>query len=235
MAARISYLAVLACWIAALWLGLDWAERPAAPPAAVPTTQIEWKDFFTTYVLPKLPVTDAFVTPLRPPDGAGAVVTLPFLEEGHLGEDWATAPGNAALGEPVYSVADGWVAVANDFQNAWGKVVFIDYRLPAGRWPPFVEVMYAMLQTMDVSGGEFVKSGQKIGTVGNAGGIYVAHLHWEVRQTVGLGVGLGFSTNRDGWMGPSDFLAAHRGDRSKQPLQMKVLAPNERTGWGTEY
>jgi murein DD-endopeptidase MepM/ murein hydrolase activator NlpD len=227
MAARISYLAVLALWIAALWFGLDWAGRAPTPPAAVPTAQIDWKDFFTANILPSLPVTDSFVTPLRPPDGAGAVVSLPFLIEGHL--------GNAAMGEPVYSVADGWVSVAHDFENAWGKVIFIDYRLPPGRYPPFVEVMYAQLQTMDVAGGAFVKAGQKIGTVGNAGGIYVAHLHWEVRQTVGLGLGLGFSTNRDGWIGPSDFIAAHRGDRSKQPLLMKVLAPNERTGWGTEY
>jgi hypothetical protein len=36
-------------------------------------------------------------------------------------------------------------------------------------------------------------------------------------------------------MSPSDFIAAHRGDRSKQPLLMRVLAPNERAGWGTEY
>jgi murein DD-endopeptidase MepM/ murein hydrolase activator NlpD len=235
MASRISYLAVLALWIAALWFGLDWAGRAPTPPAAVPTAQIDWKDFFTANILPSLPVTDSFVTPLRPPDGAGAVVSLPFLVEGHLGEDWSTALGNAALGEPVYSVADGWVSVAHDFENAWGKVIFIDYRLPPGRYPPFVEVMYAQLQTMDVAGGAFVKAGQKIGTVGNAGGIYVAHLHWEVRQTVGLGLGLGFSTNRDGWIGPSDFIAAHRGDRSKQPLLMRVLAPNERTGWGTEY
>jgi murein DD-endopeptidase MepM/ murein hydrolase activator NlpD len=242
MASRISYLAVLALWIALLWLGLDWAGRPKAPPVAVPTTQIDWKDFFTANILPGLPVTDTFVTPLRPPDGAGAIVSLPFLVEGHLGEDWVTAKGDADLGEPVDSVADGWVAAAYDFQNAWGKVIFIDSRLPAGRWPPFVEVMYAQLQTMEVASGSFVKAGQRIGTVGNAGGIYAttngaagAHLHWEVRQTVGLGLGLGFSTNRDGWMSPSDFIAAHRGDRSKQPLLMRVLAPNERAGWGTEY
>ena len=150
----------------------------------------------------------------------------PFLEQGHLGEDWTTAKGDAALGEPVYSVADGWVAVAHDFANAWGKVIFIDYRLPAGRYPPFVEVMYAQLQTMDVTSGDFVKAGQKIGTVGNAGGIYKAHLHWEVRQTVGLGLGLGFSDNRDGWLGPSEFLEAHRGDRTGKPLLDKVLAPS---------
>jgi murein DD-endopeptidase MepM/ murein hydrolase activator NlpD len=180
-------------------------------------------------------VVEEFDTPLRPPDGEGVFISLPFLESGHLGEDWTTAKGDAALGEPVYSVADGWVSVAQDFENAWGKVVFICYRLPEGRYPPFVEVMYAQLNTLDVAGGTFVKRGQRIGTVGNAHGTYQAHLHWEVRQTVGKGVGPGFSTMRDGWLGPSEFLSAHRGDRFKFPLLPKVLGPAERNGWGTDY
>lgn len=235
MRSRAAYLAFLAAWIAALWFGLDWAGKPKAAPAAVPTNELDWKDFFAANVLPKLPITDSFVTPLRPPDGNGVSISMPFLEQGHLGEDWTTAKGDAALGEPVCSIGAGWVAVAHDFENAWGKVIFVDYRLADGRYPPFVEVMYAQLQDMNVKAGDFVKAGQKIGRVGNAGGIYQAHLHWEVRNVVGLGLGLGFSDNRDGWMGPSEFLGAHRGDRASQPLLPNALAPNERTGWGTEY
>ncbi len=166
---------------------------------------------------------EEFDTPLRPPDGDGAVVTLPFMEAGHLGEDWVTAKGDAALGEPVYSVADGWVSVAQDFENAWGKTVFICHRMPEGRWPPFVEVMYAQMNSMEVKAGDFVKRGQKIGTVGTANGTYPAHLHWEVRQTVGMGVGPGYQAGASGWLGPSDFIAAHRGPRAKEPLQTKVL------------
>jgi murein DD-endopeptidase MepM/ murein hydrolase activator NlpD len=235
MGSRVAYLALLAAWVAALWFGLDWAARPPSAPTAVPTTEVDWKDFFIANILPHLPIADNFVTPLRPPDGDGAYVTLPFRDEQNLGEDWATAKGNASLGEPVYSVADGWVAVAYDFQNAWGKVIFIDSRLPAGRYPPFVEVMYAQLQTMDVNSGDFVKAGRKIGTVGNAGGIYQAHLHWEVRQTVGLGLGEGYSENRDGWLDPSDFLLAHRGDRTGKPFLDTIVPPNERSQWGAGY
>ena len=235
MASRLSYLAVLAVWIAALWLGLDYAAQKKAPPVAVPTTQVDWAQFFAANIMPSLPVADEFDTPLRPPDGAGAAVSLPFMEAGHLGEDWTTAKGDAALGEPVYSVADGWVSVAQDFENAWGKAVFICYRLPEGRWPPFAEVMYAQLNSMTVKAGDFVKRGQQIGTVGNANGTYTAHLHWEVRQTVGMGVGPGFQAGASGWLGPSDFIVAHRGPRAQQPLQAKVLGKNERDGWGTDY
>jgi murein DD-endopeptidase MepM/ murein hydrolase activator NlpD len=104
-----------------------------------------------------------------------------------------------------------------------------------------VEVMYAHLESIDVQAGQFVKRGQKIGTVGNADGMYSvasggagAHLHWEVRQTVGMGLGPGFSTRRDGWLGPTEFISAHRGDRANQPLLEKVLADPERPGWGTD-
>jgi murein DD-endopeptidase MepM/ murein hydrolase activator NlpD len=235
MASRISYLVILALWIAALWWGLDFAGRQKAPPVAVPTAQLDWPEFFAANILPSLPVADEFDTPLRPPDGEGAVVSLPFLYAGHLGEDWTTAKGDAALGEPVYSVADGWVSVAQDFQNAWGKAVFICYRLPEGRWPPFVEVMCAQLNSMEVKAGQFVKRGQRIGTIGNANGTYQAHLHWEVRQTVGMGVGPGFQAGASGWLGPSEFITAHRGDRAKQPLLPKVLTDPERPGWGTDY
>jgi murein DD-endopeptidase MepM/ murein hydrolase activator NlpD len=235
MASRFSYLLVLAAWVGVLWAGLDFAARPKPVPTAVPTTELDWAEFFAANILPSLPVADEFDTPLRPPDGAGAVISLPFLYQGHLGEDWTTAKGDASLGEPVDSVADGWVSVAQDFQNAWGKVVFVCYRLPEGRYPPFVEVMYAQLQDIDVAAGQFVKRGQQIGTVGNSNGTYKAHLHWEVRQTVGLGLGAGFNSRRDGWLGPSDFLAAHRGDRAKQPLLPKVLTDAERDGWGTDY
>jgi len=236
MASRISYLVILAAWIAALWWGLDFAARQKAPPVAVPTAQVDWAQFFASNILPSLPVADEFDTPLRPPDGAGAVVTLPFLYVNqHLGEDWATAKGDAALGEPVYSVADGWVSVAQNFENPFGKVVFICYRLPDNRWPPFVEVMYAMLDSIDVKAGQFVKRGERIGAVGHGDGTYPAHLHWEVRQTVGLGLGPGFDTNRDGWLGPSEFISAHRGDRAKQPLLPQVLNDAQRPGWGTDY
>ena len=236
MTSRISYLVVLAVWIAALWWGLDFAGRPKAPPVAVPTTDLDWPEFFAANILPSLPVADEFDTPLRPPDGAGAVVSLPFLYAGqHLGEDWVTAKGDAALGEPVYSVADGWVSTAQHFDNPFGNVVLICYRLPENRWPPFVEVMYAMLNSIDVQPGDFVKRGQRIGTVGNGDGTYPAHLHWEVRQTVGFGVGPGYNTKRDGWLGPSDFISAHHGARAGQPLLPKVLNDAERPGWGTDY
>jgi len=238
MASRIAYLVVLAVWIAALWWGLDYAAKRKAVPVAIPTAQVDWPVFFAANILPSLPVADEFDTPLRPPDGEGAVISFPFQEKDNLGECWTTAKGDAAVGEPVYSVADGWVSVAQDFESAFGKVVLICYRLPDGRWPPFVEVMYAELNSIDVKAGDFVKRGQKIGTLGNgfngtysvASGGAGASLRFEVRQTVG-------------WAGPRLYgqrvgvawseRLYHRPSRSryKLPLLVKVLGEKDRPGW----
>jgi murein DD-endopeptidase MepM/ murein hydrolase activator NlpD len=242
MGSRIAYLVVLAAWIAALWFALDFAAKKREPAKAIPTTQVDWAKFFEANVLPSLPVAEEFDAPLRPPDGAGAFVSHTFQDNGDLGESWTTAKGDAAKGEPVYSVADGWVSVAQDFQSAFGKVIFICYRLPAGRWPPYVEVMYAEMDSIDVKAGDFVKRGQKIGTVGDGDGTYStakggsgASLRWEVRQSVGLGLGAGYDANASGWLGPSDFITAHRGPRAQQPLQAKVLDAKSRAGYGSDF
>lgn len=242
MASRVAYLAVLGVWIAALWLGLDYAAQKKALPTAIPATQMEWPAFFAANILPALPVADEFDAPLRPPDGAGAFVSFPFGEKGDLGESWTTAKGDASRGEPVYSVADGWVSVAQDFKNAFGKVVFVCHRLPAGRWPPFVEVMYAEMDSIDVKAGDFVKRGQKVGTIGDGDGTYSipkggsgTSLRFEVRQMVGLGLGPGYQANATGWLGPSDFITAHRGSRVKAPLQAQVLDEKSRAGYGADY
>ncbi len=242
MASRVAYLVVLAAWIAALWFGLDYAAQKKAPTTAIPTKQIDWPKFFEANILPALPVAEEFDAPLRPPDGQGAFISFPFGEKGDLGESWTTAKGDAAKGEPVYSIADGWVSVAQDFQNAYGKAVFVYHRLPAGRWPPYVEVMYSEMDSIDVKPGDFVKRGQKIGTVGDGDETYStakggsgASLRLEVRQTVGVGLGPGYEANASGWLGPSDFITAHRGPRAQQPLLPTILDDSTRTGYGSDF
>lgn len=220
----------------ALWLGLSWSQRP--PAATEPAqTSVAYPDYFKRYLLPALPVVDGFDFPVRPPDAKGAVVTLGFAEENHLGEDWNTALGDKDLGESVFSIADGWVTLAIDFEGMWGKVVIIAHRLPAHDPSQFdvLEAMFAHLDTMTVKAGEFVKRGQKIGAIGNAGGVYKAHLHFELRDQVGRGLGGGFSERMDGWISPTDFIVAHRptntpaASLSSRP---KKLPPSQRAVWG---
>jgi murein DD-endopeptidase MepM/ murein hydrolase activator NlpD len=222
---------VLAVWIADLWLLLVWSQRP--PNAARSNEQsVPYPAYFSKYILPALPVAKHFDAPVRPPDGAGVSIALGFGEENHLGEDWNTAKGNGDLNEPVYAIADGWVTLAVDFQAYWGNVVMIAHRLPPNDPSKLeaVESMYAHMNTITVKPWTFVKRGQQIGTIGNANGVYKAHLHWELRDSVGEGLGGGFSERTDGWLNPSAFISAHR--TPPTPLKTRKLPANQRNAWG---
>jgi murein DD-endopeptidase MepM/ murein hydrolase activator NlpD len=201
--------------------------KPNAPE------MLTWPDFFSKNILPSLPVTDGFDFPVRPPDGLGTYIARQFWEKQHLGEDWNTAPENGDLGEPIYACADGWVSTAMNFEGMWGKVVLIVSRLPEDRWPPTVEMMYAHLQNIEVHPFTFVKRGQRIGTMGNADGVYYAHLHWEVRQTTGLGLGGGYGDRRDGWLNPTEFVTAHRPSKAGADA-VKSLLERDKEHWGQD-
>jgi murein DD-endopeptidase MepM/ murein hydrolase activator NlpD len=85
----------------------------------------------------------------------------------HRGVDFAGAPGT-----PVLAAADGTVVIA-DALNIRGNTVVIDHG-----WGVFT--LYAHQNTLLVSPGEQVISGQALGTIGSTGRITGPHLHWEV-------------------------------------------------------
>ena len=74
----------------------------------------------------------------------------------------------------------------------------------------FVESVYAHLDTLDVSQGESVERGTLVGTIGDADGTWIAHLHFEMRRSPGLPLGPGYGADSGHHMEPSAFLLAHR-------------------------
>ena len=94
--------------------------------------------------------------------------------------------------------------------GGWGNVVIIRHRYIEGGVERQVESLYAHLSDMAVSEGDVVKRGQQVGAIGDADGIYIAHLHLELRQTVGMPVGSGYSSDTRGYISPSEFISAHR-------------------------
>lgn len=158
-------------------------------------------------------------------------VTHGFGFADHRGEDWvpapvraaasgrspvpaATVPPTSSLGTPVVAVADGEVLFAGngdrDGFRGWGNVVIVRHRLARGFPLPDedVETLYGHLEEVRVSPGDRVRAGQPIGTVGTGGGRYAPHLHFEVRDRLGLGIQAG-SGPLDGWLAPSEWLAGH--------------------------
>jgi murein DD-endopeptidase MepM/ murein hydrolase activator NlpD len=228
---RLLSLLLLAAWCAGVWTLLTFSGRPPAPTAGEAAQALSWNAFFDKFVIKALPIANRFDFPVRPPDGEGAFIARPFANGGHAGEDWNTALGDADLNEPIVSPADGWVSLAMDFQGGWGKVVLIDYRLSPGQSPAAVEMMFAHLAEIDVEPYAFVKRGQVIGKMGNAEGVYKAHLHWEVRPTVGVGLGGAYSEDLKPWIAPTPFVAAHRGAEGAK-TQAQALPPAQWDAWG---
>ncbi len=133
-----------------------------------------------------------------------------FTVNNHLGEDWnANSGGNTDCGEPVYAAANGTITYAEDAGFGWGNVVIIEHNLPDGKK---VQTLYGHLEKILKSSGE-VKKREKIGTVGNADGRYLCHLHFELREESCLSwnqVFVGYSPVNSGWLDPSDFIDKHK-------------------------
>lgn len=129
-----------------------------------------------------------------------------FTVNNHLGEDWnKNSGGNTDCGEPVYAKANGMITYAENAGAGWGNVVIITHHLPDGQK---VQTLYGHLDKILKTEG-IVKKREQIGTVGNAGGRYFCHLHFELRDENCLSwdkVYIGYSPINYGWLDPSDFI-----------------------------
>lgn len=155
------------------------------------------------------PPCGGFDWPVGPPDAGGYYDAQPFGENEHLGEDWnGNGGGDTDLGDPVHTIADGIVTSAQDEGGGWGNVVRVVHEC-GDRSGDRVESLYAHLDGIDVVPGVVVLRGQRIGTIGTAGGEYLAHLHLELRSIVGAPLGAGYGAAQH-HVAPSEFIARHR-------------------------
>ncbi|MCP4122274.1 MAG: M23 family metallopeptidase, partial [Bacteroidetes bacterium] len=115
---------------------------------------------------------------------------------------------NTDLGDPVYCIAHGYVVSTEHHGSGWGKVIRVVHYLKEKKL--FVESLYAHCDKMEVKKGDWLKRGQRIGTIGNANGTYWAHLHLELRTIVDMGLGAGYSDETYGYTNPTKFIQANR-------------------------
>ncbi len=129
-----------------------------------------------------------------------------FGVNNHLGEDCnKNSGGNSDCGEAVYAAANGRVVYAENAGTGWGNVVIIEHILPDGKK---VQTLYGHLQKILKTSGE-VNFREQIGTIGNADGRYLCHLHFELREEncpMWNQAGAGYSAERKGWLDPSEFI-----------------------------
>ena len=150
---------------------------------------------------------DGFDFPVGHPDAEGYYDAQPFGTDEHLGHDWnGNGGGDSDYGDPVHSIARGRVVFAQDVGGGWGNVVRIVHACDDGT----VESVYAHLATITVVPEQTVQRGELVGTIGDAGGQYLAHLHLELRDAPGLPLGGGYGPDTTGYLDATAFIAAHR-------------------------
>ncbi|WP_299229821.1 M23 family metallopeptidase, partial [uncultured Psychroserpens sp.] len=116
------------------------------------------------FVYDSLYVSKSFDFPVGKPDAKGYYNAQKFQENMHLGDDWnAVTGGNSDLGDPIYSIANGYVKFADNHGGGWGNVIRIIHKMPNGK---MIESLYAHCDTILVKEKQWIKKGTKIGTIG---------------------------------------------------------------------
>lgn len=160
-----------------------------------------------------LPLATRFDMPMGSEHGAFTYNARPFRIARHLGDDLNGIGGeNSDLGDAVYAAGAGRVIYAGVPSADWGNMILIAHRLPEGdELGPVVQTVYAHLESMRVRTGQIVQRGEQIGSVGTAGGKYLAHLHFEVRVGPYVNPGQGYADTALNRVSPEVFIRAHRG------------------------
>jgi len=183
---------------------IDRPSRESESPAAQSTS------FSGQMAFTKL--ADGFDLPVGKPDGRGYYKARGMRAHGHLGEDWdGVRGGDTDLGDPVYAIGDGVVVFARDCHQGWGNVIIVRHAYRDGLGVRNVDSLYGHLQKILVHRGQAVRRGQQIAAIGNAHGLYDAHLHLEVRKNIAIGMSRDkFAQDFSNYYDPSEFIASHR-------------------------
>lgn len=137
-----------------------------------------------------IPRTEQFEAAMGSETGAYTYNAQPFNElnkdrgGNHSGDDINGIGGeNSDLADPVFAVANGLVVYKGNPSPGWGNCIILAHRTPDGK---IIHSMYAHLLTTHVAYMSQIPRGYVIGTVGNADGRYLAHLHLEIRESDGV-------------------------------------------------
>ena len=155
---------------------------------------------------------DGFDLPVGKPDARGYYKARGFKSHGHMGEDWdGVGGGDTDLGDPVYCIGDGIVVFARDCHQGWGNVIIVRHAYRENGSVRNVDSLYGHLNKILVRRGETVKRGQQIAEIGNAHGLYDAHLHLEVRKNIAIGMCRDkFAQDLSNYYDPTSFIESHR-------------------------
>lgn len=175
------------------------------PPQVLPTITSSLNTGFTK-------IADGFDFPVGKPEAEGYYKARGFRPGGHVGEDWdGIRGGDTDLRDPIYSIGDGIVVFARDVHLGWGNVIIVRHAYRESGNVRYIDALYGHLNTMLVSRGQRVTRGQQIGTMGTAHGQYDAHLHFEIRKNLEIGMSRSkFQKSFSNYYDPTQFINSHR-------------------------
>jgi murein DD-endopeptidase MepM/ murein hydrolase activator NlpD len=173
------------------------------PPQIIPTGSLDTG--FTK-------IADGFDFPVGKPEAEGYYKARGFRSGGHVGEDWdGVRGGDTDLRDPIYCAGDGIVVFARDVHLGWGNVIIVRHAYRENGNVRYVDSLYGHLNSMLVSRGQRVSRGQQIATMGTAHGQYDAHLHFEIRKNLEIGMSRSkFGKNFSNYYDPTQFINSHR-------------------------
>jgi hypothetical protein len=178
---------------------------------------------------------DGFDFPVGKPNGANYYKSRGYWPNGHLGEDWnGKGGGDSDLGDPIYSTARGVVVISENVGVGWGNCIIIRhaYRDATGKIA-MVDSLYAHLQQRMAKVGQTVEKGQLVGTMGGNNGMYLVHLHFEMRKNLRIGMNRSqFARDNSNYYSPTDFINKHRvlpTSFQKYPIPLGLFSPYGRS------
>src|ERR1700736_2520313 len=212
-------------------------------PVSEPHPQLPLSSHDSTNRIFRMPLETAFVRvadgfdfPVGKPDGQGYYKARGFRSHGHLGEDWdGIGGGDTDLGDPIFCIGDGVVVFARDCRMGWGNVLIVRHSYREGGAIKNVDSLYGHLDRMLVHRGQLVSRGQQIATMGNAHGLYEAHLHLEIRKNIEIGMSRAkFAQDSTNYYEPTQFINLHRhlqGGGSSYRVAMNTFVQDSRINW----
>ncbi|MCP5534890.1 MAG: M23 family metallopeptidase [Akkermansiaceae bacterium] len=136
----------------------------------------------------------------------------------HTGDDLNGIGGmNTDLGDPVYAIANGLVVYRGEPSPGWGKTLVLAHKNHEGT---ILLSMYAHLDKSFSPFNDLVSLGEVIGTVGTANLNYPAHLHLEMRDSTGIHIGHGYTSDPGESICPGETIRTYRTARTDS------LSPN---------
>ena len=195
-------------------------------------------NFTTAHAELKINLADGFDFPVGKPDAGGYYKArgLRLRSPQHFGEDWnGRAGGDKDLGDPVYAIADGIVTFAHNVRTGWGNVVLTRhaFRDPANGQIRYCDTLNGHLDKILVKDGQQIKKGQQIGTIGSNFGMYPAHLHFEIRHNISIGMQRnGVASDLINWADPTEFINKYRKlNREWRPVPVPTGTYKEYAGF----